>query len=109
MISSLASSGQRPLDRALNQVERRPDPKAVAAGRGLPHIYPYEGAGIKLYLWLPKAHAWSVQMLFDETYLPWSTEWLDYFEEWLVTNEWSGGGEHPGPRPKRWARTSVIG
>lgn len=86
-----------------------PDPKAVAAGRVLPHIYPHKGPGTKLCLWLPKAHEWSAQMRLDETYLPWAAEWLDYFEEWLVTNEWSGGGEHPNPRPKRWARTSVIG
>lgn len=86
-----------------------PDPKTLAAGRVLPHIYPHKGAGTKLCLWLPKAHEWSAQMRLDETYLPWAAEWLDYFEEWLVTNEWSGGGEHPDPRPKRWARPFAPG
>jgi hypothetical protein len=28
--------------------------------------------------------------------VPWTALWLFYFEEWLVSNEWKGGGEHPG-------------
>jgi hypothetical protein len=41
-------------------------------------------------------------MKLNETYLPWTSEWLDYFEEWLVTDVWAGGGAHPEPRRKRW-------
>ncbi len=85
-----------------------PDPRKVAAGRVLPHTYPHSGLGTKLCLWLPKAHEWSTQMRLDETYLPWAAEWLDYFEEWLVTNEWSGGGVHPDAAPKRWSRPSPL-
>lgn len=85
-----------------------PDPKSLAAGRMLPHTYPYYGAGTKLCLWLPKAQEWTAQMRLDETYLPWAAEWLDYFEEWLVTNEWSGGGVHPDLKPRRWARPLVL-
>ena len=60
-------------------------------------------------LWLPKAREWSAQMRLDETYLPWAAEWLDYFEEWLVTDEWSGGGTHPEMKPRRWARRLTLG
>jgi hypothetical protein len=84
-----------------------PDPKTLAAGRKLPHIYPHEGAGAKLCLWLPRAGEWSAKMRLSETYLPWAAEWLDYFEEWLVTNEWTGGGAHPEVRKKRWAITQT--
>ena len=85
-----------------------PDPKVVAVGRVLPHTYPHDGAGTKLCLWLPKAHEWSGQMRLDETYLPWAAEWLDYFEEWLVTDDWSGGGAHPAMKPRRWARRLTL-
>lgn len=85
-----------------------PDPRILAAGRVLPHVYPHSGAGTKLCLWLPRAHQWTAQMRLDETYLPWAAEWLDYFEEWLVTDEWTGGGEHPDTRPKRWTARSAL-
>jgi len=85
-----------------------PDPKGVAGGRVLPHTYPHDGAGTKLCLWLPKAHEWSAQMRLDETYLPWAAEWLDYFEEWLITDEWTGGGAHPERKPRRWTRPRAV-
>lgn len=82
-----------------------PDLKVLAAGRALPHTYPHEGAGTKLCLWLPKDREWSAHMRLDETYLPWAAEWLDYFEEWLTTGEWTGGGAHPSTEPRRWAQS----
>ena len=29
------------------------------------------------------------------TIIPWAIEWLYYYEIWLATGEWCGGGEHP--------------
>jgi hypothetical protein len=85
-----------------------PDLRAIAEGRVLPHTYPHEGAGTKLCLWLPKAQEWSSKMRLDETYLPWAAEWLDYFEEWLLTDVWSGGGAHPEIKPKRWTQIRAV-
>ncbi len=34
-------------------------------------------------------------MLISETIVGWAALWLFYFEEWLVSNVWAGGGEHP--------------
>lgn len=34
-------------------------------------------------------------MLIADTYIPWAIEWLYYYEIWLVTGEWCGGGIHP--------------
>ena len=85
-----------------------PDPQVLAGTRPVPHIYPHEGLGTKLCLWLPKAHEWSAHMKLSETYLPWAAQWLDYFEEWLATDEWTGGGEHPQPRVRRWSRTGEL-
>ena len=38
---------------------------------------------------------WHRNLALTETILPWATLWFVYFEEWLVSNEWQGGGEHP--------------
>jgi hypothetical protein len=80
-----------------------PDLKTLANEEDLPHIYPSKGAGTKLCLWWPKQREWLPQMKLAETYIPWTSEWLWYFEDWLATGIWSGGGEHPPVRVKRWA------
>lgn len=85
-----------------------PDPQRLATGRKLPHVYQHKGEGTKLCLWLPRAHEWVPQMRFKETYLPWAAEWLDYFEEWLVTDVWAGGGEHPEPKTRRLGRRPLF-
>lgn len=33
--------------------------------------------------------------LIANTIIPWTVEWLYYYELWLATGEWLGGGEHP--------------
>jgi hypothetical protein len=43
-------------------------------------------------------------MLIDQTFVPWTALWLFYFEDWLTTNEWRGGGEHPPQKPDEPAR-----
>lgn len=78
-----------------------PDLDALANGRSLPHIYRQGGPGTILCLWLPRKSEWQPQMQFLDTYLAWTAEWLNYFEEWLATGQWAGGGEHPPTRKKR--------
>jgi hypothetical protein len=34
-------------------------------------------------------------MRLDQTIVPWAALWLFFFEEWLATDEWKGGGVHP--------------
>jgi hypothetical protein len=34
-------------------------------------------------------------MRIDLTFVPWTATWLYYFEKWLVSDDWKGGGEHP--------------
>lgn len=85
-----------------------PNLKTLAPGRELPHVYPHDGIGTRLCLWFPKSYEWSPTMRLDETYLAWTAEWLDYFEHWLATDEWTGGGVHPDTTPKRWARAPAL-
>jgi hypothetical protein len=82
-----------------------PDLQQLAAGKSIPHFYSHKGRGTKLCLWWPRGREWVPQMSLRDTYVPWAVEWLLYFEDWLLTGEWAGGGQHP--RPKRWGRLSA--
>jgi hypothetical protein len=57
----------------------------------LPHTYP----GDKLCLHLPGQ--WRPHMYIAHTTIPWTSEWLFYYELWLVTGRWNGGGHEPQP------------
>ena len=71
-----------------------PDLKMLADGRRLPHVY--EQAPPRLCLYLPGTGQWRSQLRLDQTLLPWSALWFFYFEEWLESDDWKGGGRHPG-------------
>lgn len=71
-----------------------PDIELLAGDRRLPHVY---RDPLRLCLHLPKAHEWVGSMRLDQSFVPWVATWLFYFEEWLVSNDWKGGGEHPDP------------
>jgi hypothetical protein len=40
-------------------------------------------------------------MRIDDTIVPWVYLWLAYFEEWLWSDDWKGGGEHPATEDMR--------
>jgi hypothetical protein len=53
----------------------------------LPHVY----EGNRLCLNLPAE--WTANDLLGDTVLPWTAEWLMYYELWLATDStWLGGG-----------------
>lgn len=81
-----------------------PDLHALAGGRRLPHIYASPGPGTVLCLWHPKSRDFSMELNFGDTYIPWAVEWLGYFEDWLYSNEWLGGGVH-GEVIEDWKQT----
>lgn len=76
-------------------VVETPDLKGLADGRKLPHVY--KQFPPQLCLYLPRTGEWKPTLRLDETMLPWSTIWFFYFEEWLESDDWKGGGEHPSP------------
>lgn len=61
--------------------------------RRLPHVYQQDPPILCLYR--PAKREWTPFLRLDQTIVPWTSLWLFYFEEWLVSNEWKGGGEHP--------------
>lgn len=70
----------------------------LADGHGpVPHLYD-RSHPVRLCLYLPRTHEWGPERSLAQTIVPWSADWLFYFEIWLATGEWNGGGEHPAPQ-----------
>jgi hypothetical protein len=84
-----------------------PDLNDLAAGRRLPHVY--EQRPPRLCLYLPGTEEWHPALRLDQTIVPWTSLWLYYFEDWLVTDQWSGGGMHPDdPTAPRQLRRFLL-
>lgn len=77
--------GMRPevrvLDPPLKHYEEQP----------IPHVFARE----RLCLFMYSYKEWSPEMIIAETIIPWTSLWLFYYEIWLSTGIWCGGGEHP--------------
>lgn len=39
---------------------------------------------------------WNSSVLLTESYIPWAIEWTEFYELWLLTGIWYGGGVHLG-------------
>ncbi len=63
----------------------------------LPHVYSTEEQ--RLCLYDPELNEWSPDKYYVHTIIPWASEWLSYYEVWVVTGDWNGGGSHPKPDP----------
>ena len=75
------------------------DPRGT--GQSPPHIY-YNSADPQnpwLCLYDPKERVWSPGERIAETIIPWTSDWLFFFEGWLATGKWEGGGRHPERKP----------
>ncbi len=79
----------------------------------LPHVwYPGENAEDRrpiLCLFAPHRNEWTWDDAISETTIPDACEWLFFYEAWLATHKWYGGGEpHNEDMGKQNAkRTSV--
>jgi hypothetical protein len=70
-------------------------PRLERPGGGvLPHTY----EGDRLCLFYPGE--WRRTMRIDTTIVPWISEWLLFYELWLFTGDWLGGG-HGTPVPSK--------
>lgn len=76
-----------------NVFVEEPDLKVLAEGKRIEHLYSQET--VELCLWLPSTGQWNSRMSIAETIMPWTVLWLYYFEDWLATGNWRGGGIHP--------------
>jgi hypothetical protein len=65
----------------------------LAEGRSIPHLYSQKDQ--RLCLYLPGTGEWNSSRFISKTIIPWALLWFFYFEEWLLSGEWKGGGLHP--------------
>lgn len=68
----------------------------ISKSRKIPHLY--DSQKIKLCLYYPNYKEWSSKMPLCNTIVAWSYLWLYFYEEWLYSNDWKGGGKHPEPK-----------
>lgn len=62
-----------------------------------PHRYPDKS----LCLFYPKDNSWQENMSIADTIVPWTAEWLFYYELWQETGKfWGPEAPHQGPKPK---------
>ncbi len=66
-------------------------------GNPIPHRYS-DGS---LCLYFPRYGEWTSNHFLADTILPWASLWLYYYEVWVATGVWHGGGIHlePSTRP----------
>ena len=67
--------------------------KYVVDGKLVPHVY----RDHSLCLFYPRYQEWDYKASWAETIIPWTSLWLYYYEIWLQTGEWLGGGIHGNP------------
>ncbi|PWV46219.1 hypothetical protein [Chitinophaga sp. S165] len=74
-----------------------PKLELAAGATKLPHVY--STAEQKLCLYYPMDREWHSGLLMAKTIIPWASEWLFYYETWVLTGgKWLGGGiEHEEP------------
>jgi hypothetical protein len=61
----------------------------------IPHRFP--GGDLCLH----KHGQWTANMFIANTIIGWAALWLFFYETWLITGEWEGGGEEPKVRTKK--------
>lgn len=69
---------------------KNPNLEEIADGKKIPHRY----SNKSLCLFYPYYNEWKYNDIWADTIVPWSCLWLYYFELWVATGEWLGGGKH---------------
>lgn len=62
---------------------------------GFPHKFDIDLEKQRVRICLYRYREFSSAKFLSKTIIPWTIEWLYYYEIWLATGEWCGGGEHP--------------
>lgn len=60
-----------------------------------PHKFHIDQQKKQVDICLHLGHEFGENMLIADTIVPWAIEWLYYYEIWLTTDEWCGGGKCP--------------
>jgi hypothetical protein len=75
----------------------------------IPHVYANRQDRRLPYLCLfdPDGREWSPDDLLADTTICWASRWLYFYEGWLLTRKWFGGGRHPVGDLGRAAAASI--
>lgn len=60
-----------------------------------PHKYRIDRENKMVRICLYRYSEFNSSKFLSNTIIPWTVEWLYFYELWLATGEWLGGGEHP--------------
>jgi len=60
-----------------------------------PHKFHVDEENRMVRLCLYRYQEFSSSKYISRTIIPWTVEWLYFYEIWLATGVWCGGGEHP--------------
>lgn len=60
-----------------------------------PHKYDIDTEKKMVRVCLYRYREFNTYKFLSQTIIPWTIEWLYFYEIWLATGEWCGGGEHP--------------
>lgn len=66
-----------------------------------PHKFAIDRENGSVEICLHLRHEFDASMLISDCIIPWTAEWLYFYEIWLATGEWCGGGKHPGHPAKQ--------
>lgn len=66
-------------------------PLTTPPNKTLPHVYCHKNQRLCLFI----GDNWNSSMSIAHTIIPWASEWLLYYELWVSTRKWLGGGVHP--------------
>lgn len=78
-----------------DELEKLDDPN-------FPHKYNIDAKNKMVRICLYRHSEFNSSKLLANTIIPWTVEWLYFYELWLATGEWLGGGEHPDAgKPKK--------
>lgn len=59
-----------------------------------PHKFDIDEKKNMVRICLYRYSEFDSRKLISNTIIPWTIEWLYFYELWLATGEWLGGGEH---------------
>jgi hypothetical protein len=72
----------------------RPELRLAEGRTRLPHVFP--GNELCLYM----SPEWRPDLRIDQFIVPWISLWLFFYEVWLISGEWLGGGHEPSAGKK---------
>lgn len=77
--------------------------------RGFPHHFEIDREKNEVILCLHMPYEFDHRCWIADTIIPWTQEWLYFYEIWLATGEWCGGGHIPKAKQnKRFLGTDSV-